>query len=127
MENGKAGCHSSTITRMTIGNYGERGRTRTCDPCLKRVGNPITNNNLHVQLTPCTTQQNQADTNKTFVWVPGGCPEPSLSNNGASGYWIVCNARNHFVEASSIQPFQGWPRNYTYSGCGILVAVFAIS
>src|SRR5580658_444515 len=31
-------------------------RIRTCDPCLKRVANPITNNNLHVQLTPCTTQ-----------------------------------------------------------------------
>ena len=27
---------------------------RTIDPCLKRVANPITNNNLHVQLTPCT-------------------------------------------------------------------------
>ena len=35
--------------------YGERGRTRTCDPCLKRVANPITNNNLHVQLTPFRT------------------------------------------------------------------------
>src|SRR6202162_1391825 len=38
---------------------GERGRIRTCDPRLKRVANTITNNNLHVQLTPCATQQNQ--------------------------------------------------------------------
>ena len=37
---------------------GERGRIRTFDPCLNSAANPITNNNLHVQLTPCTTQQN---------------------------------------------------------------------
>jgi hypothetical protein len=35
---------------------GERGRIRTCDPCLKSVATPLTINNLYVQLT---TQQNQ--------------------------------------------------------------------
>jgi hypothetical protein len=75
---------------------GERGRTRTCDPCLKRVANTITNNNLHVQLTPCTTEQNQLDANKTSVWVPGGCPEPGLSNNVTLVCWILCNAKESF-------------------------------
>jgi hypothetical protein len=35
--------------------FGERGRIRSCDPCLKRVANQHTINNLHVQLAPCTT------------------------------------------------------------------------
>jgi hypothetical protein len=56
----------------------ERGRIRTCDPCLKRVAKLIANHNLHVQLTPCTAQKNQIDTDKTFVWVPGRCPTKIL-------------------------------------------------
>jgi hypothetical protein len=42
---------------------------------LKGVAKSIPNYNLHLQLTPCTTSQNQRDTNKTSVWVPGGCLE----------------------------------------------------
>jgi hypothetical protein len=31
------------------------GSRCSAHPCLKRVDNPITNNNLHVQLTPYAT------------------------------------------------------------------------
>jgi len=55
-------CSRSSPPALTVGRrnaafvYGERGRTRTCDPCLKRAAKPHANNNLHVQLTPYTTQ-----------------------------------------------------------------------
>jgi hypothetical protein len=48
------------------------------DPCLKMVANTITNNNLHGQLTPCSTQENQTDTRQAIVWVPGGCMETGV-------------------------------------------------
>ena len=58
---------SSGIEEKQGSEDGERGRIRTCDPCLKSVAKTLTVNNLHVQLTPCAPQQNQRDANKTRV------------------------------------------------------------
>src|SRR5438552_6403957 len=44
-------------------------------------------NNLHVQLIPCSTQENQSDTNKTSVWVPGGCPESGAVERTTDRLW----------------------------------------
>ena len=84
---------------------GERGRTRTCDPSLKRVANPNTNNKLHVQLTPCTTQQNlmrcQQDIGLGARRVPGIRP---LEQRPC---WILCKAK---------ESFRGTIQHPTFSG-----------
>ena len=70
--------------------FGERGRIRTCGPCLKSAVNLLILNNLNVQLTPCTTQQNRRDANKMSVWVPGGCLESGPNDKER---WLVQNIR----------------------------------
>jgi len=51
-------CMERDLRGRRVGGAGSP-KNKTEDPCLKRVANPNTINNLHVQLTPCTTQQNQ--------------------------------------------------------------------
>jgi hypothetical protein len=62
-------------------NFGERGRVRTCDPGLKSLAKLNINNNLHVQLTPCTTQQNHVDANKACAELWNAMTRP-LTRNG---------------------------------------------